>query len=409
MIDCFLFSAGKSVSNDVDIILEQAREMVKDKIELEPEDLDMMLEPVVLVQEELKTPSFVGRVALQRTARGYLVNLLAMVRQERIQPNILKEKIDAPLFIVGLNRSGTTFLQNMLAADPRLRTTRFCEMVNPYGMNGDVILQNIRQENHNWHEDPRLQAARDILEVQMGTDDSWLGIHYQSAEGPEEEFPIFEHVGRSYSLLSPVDAPEFREWLCANNCEEMKNGYKWHKRFLQHLQSQVRGEKWILKMPFHLFALDAVFEEYPDAKVIFMHREPAQTIPSWSSLVCTARRTMATECDQLKVGAEELDGMSLMMEQALKFRSENEQLTKDRFLDLKYTDLLANPINIAKQVYDHIGIEWKDYATAYIEKNKKDRKNLTIHKYTLEDFGLDKKMVNDKFSDYTTKFSDYLS
>lgn len=99
-----------------------------------------------------------------------------------------------------------------------------------------------------------------------------MSIHAQTAGSPEEDFMIMEQCGRCYSICTEFDVPSYKEWLFADNYKNMKEAYIFHKRFLMHLQHQRAGKQWLLKMPFHLFTLDALFDTYKDANIIFTHR-----------------------------------------------------------------------------------------------------------------------------------------
>jgi len=382
-----------------------------DDAELGDDDRALVMEPTDIIQAALESDPksnmcFIGRVAMSRTFRTYLINLMALNHWEKRDSTILEEKIIKPVFIVGLNRSGTTFLQNLLASDPKFRTTRFCEMVAPYGESGDLHLNGLDHKNYNWKCDPRLGFAQDTLDSQMGSDNKqWLGIHAQVADGPEEEFIILEHIGRSYSIACPYPSNEYRSWLFDNNCKELKRVYPFHKRFLQHLQHQIRGDRWILKMPFHLFTLDALLDEYPDAKIVWMHRNPIQTIASWSSLVYNARTQMIDDVDKKSIGYNELVAMRTMIESAINARNHMDQ---NIFLDISYENLIADPLTVVKRVHNFI--EEGDCDVSYVERfieNDRMTTKYKPHKYTLEEFGLTEVMVDENFSEYNN-FTDKL-
>merc|ERR1719342_632506 len=147
------------------------------------------------------------------------MNLMAMSEKERLDPSVLQRKISRPIFIVGLNRSGTTFLQNLLSN--HFRSVHYLEMVCPYGDNGKLNISGKKNSEYDWDKDPRLPTAQDVLDAQLGQNDQWLGIHNQKASGPEEEFLIMEHIGRSYSFMAMADAPNYREWLYSNDFQEL--------------------------------------------------------------------------------------------------------------------------------------------------------------------------------------------
>jgi len=368
------------------------------------DDRELVMEPIELIQGTLEdnpnsSMRFIGRVAMSRTLRTYLINLMSFNYWESKDSSILDEQIVKPVFIVGLNRSGTTYLQNLLASNPKFRTTRFCEMVAPYGESGDLHLNSINHKTYDWTRDPRLDFAQDTLDSQMGSDNKeWLGIHAQVADCPEEDFIILEHIGRSYSIACPYPSEDYRSWLFDDNFKELKRIYPFHKRFLKHLQHQIRGDRWILKMPFHLFTLDSLLDEYPDAKIVWMHRNPLQTMASWSSLVYNARREMIESVDKSSIGPQELVAMRTMINNAINARS---RMDDDIFLDVSYEKLVADPLSVARDVHDFMEEAGCDlsHVERFIE-NDRANTNYKPHRYTLEEFGLDTDMVEDGFADY---------
>eukprot|EP00920_Eleutheroschizon_duboscqi_P025750 GHVT01063589.1.p1 GENE.GHVT01063589.1~~GHVT01063589.1.p1 ORF type:complete len:248 (-),score=23.18 GHVT01063589.1:409-1152(-) len=233
--------------------------------------------------------------------------------------------------------------------------------------------------------------------------DEWGGIHLQRAELPEEEFVLMEHTGRCYSLAIEFDSPDYRKWLFANDAAEMKNAYPFHKRFLQHLQWQRKATQWVLKMPFHLFALDALFKTYPDANIIFMHRDPTETISSWASLCRTIQGTLLKDSDPREIGQTESQAMSKMIESALEFRQAHPEL-ENRFFDVQYESLVSDPLATIKSIYTRFNVSyswtaWKNITT-FVAENKKNRDKLLKHKYKLEDVGLDAEMIKQTFKSY---------
>eukprot|EP00922_Rhytidocystis_sp_ex-Travisia-forbesii_P020004 GHVS01029517.1.p1 GENE.GHVS01029517.1~~GHVS01029517.1.p1 ORF type:complete len:2046 (-),score=279.27 GHVS01029517.1:105-6029(-) len=348
-------------------------------------------------------PSFAGQLTCYRSHRQHMINVLSMQDRLKRYPEIEQQPIVKPLIIVGLNRTGTTFFQNLLAKDSSNRPALYYEMLAPYGQNGTFTRHGLEEP---LADDERVSYARRTLDMMkvVGVNEEWATIHEQRAELPEEEFMVMEQCGRAYSLCVEFGIPSYREWLFANDCQEMKNGYPFLKRFLQHLQWQRKGgDRWMLKMPFHLFTLDALLETYPDAMIVFMHRDPKEIMGSWGSLVKHTQEAMLTEVDKEQLGKIELDGMSKMIGSALTYR-QNHPETKSRFCDLQYKDLVSDPIGTLKKMYKHFDLTLtKPNSTAisnFISENRKMRDKMTKHSYSLQDVGLNEKMIETAFSQY---------
>eukprot|EP00923_Selenidium_pygospionis_P038108 GHVN01066603.1.p1 GENE.GHVN01066603.1~~GHVN01066603.1.p1 ORF type:complete len:1995 (+),score=378.33 GHVN01066603.1:625-5985(+) len=364
--------------------------------------------------------TFAGKLAAFRTSRQYLINLHAMKQMRIREPSIEHSAIRQPLIIVGLNRSGTTFLQHLLENDKTNRTPRFCEMLMPYGPGGEWFPEKCRSNDSPWSDDPRLHAAQETLQLQMGMNEQWHGIHEQGVDLPEEDFMILENCGRCYSICTAFRVPSYRKWLFSDNCQPMRDAYPFHKRFLQHLQRQRVGDRWLLKMPFHLFALDALFETYPDANVVFMHRDPVETLGSWCSLVRTTQTLFYNmEPDHFKtdsvtgektriglseIGRLELHAMSEMINQAIEYRRRNISTDGSRILDVQYDALLQDPIKTVAGIYKHFNLDLTAETRSSIKKfiidNKKNRDKLLKHNYSLALEGIDAATVHTLFKQY---------
>ncbi|CDI76871.1 Soraphen polyketide synthase A, related, related [Eimeria acervulina] len=395
---------SKAIRVDPEACLEDAKRM--SGLDSLGEDHDYFMKPLHILKDSLlqeSNPSFCGKLAMFRTVRQQLMNLMYMEKMRIEHPEIEQQEIKEPLIIVGLNRTGTTFLQNIMATDISNRSARYCEMIAPYGNNGDYCQKGLSNDPESWKHDPRIKFAQEVLDSQLALSEEWISIHAQSAELPEEDFVMLEHCGRCYSICTEFNVPSYRKWLYANDFQEMKNAYRFHKRFLQHLQYQRVADRWLLKMPFHLFTLDALFETYPDARIIFMHRDPKDTLASWASLVRCAQQSLLDSVNPTELGKLELEAMSSMINQALDFRASRPDL-KDQILDVQYKDLIENPLGTVSKIYSHFKIPLTEQArlrmTEFCQEDKKTRNKLSKHQYTLEDVSLTKAMVEKAFGQY---------
>eukprot|EP01054_Gregarina_sp_Poly1_P004682 Gregarina_sp_Poly_1__4681@NODE_24_length_20154_cov_63_859810_g22_i0_p1_GENE_NODE_24_length_20154_cov_63_859810_g22_i0NODE_24_length_20154_cov_63_859810_g22_i0_p1_ORF_typecomplete_len6649_score1079_63ketoacylsynt/PF00109_26/1_3e25ketoacylsynt/PF00109_26/1_3e73ketoacylsynt/PF00109_26/1_5e81KR/PF08659_10/3_3e56KR/PF08659_10/2_4e03KR/PF08659_10/1_6e55KR/PF08659_10/3_4e50KR/PF08659_10/8_1e02Acyl_transf_1/PF00698_21/3e83Acyl_transf_1/PF00698_21/1_6e78Ketoacylsynt_C/PF02801_22/4_7e42Ketoacylsynt_C/PF02 len=372
------------------------------------EDTEFILQPIMHPIKDAVTGSdipmsFIGKLSLFRGTRQYLVNLLTMAAMEMQYPEIRQEKIPAPLVICGLNRSGTTFLQNLLAADLSNRAVLYMEQMCPYGADGKHLCRGLSMDA-DLKTDPRVAHAQEMLDTQNGLTEDWLMIHAQHALKPEEEFLIMEHCGRSYSISVAFGTKSYTDWLFKDNCKEMKAGYQFHKRFLQHLSFQRKSDRFLLKMPFHLFTLDALFETYPDARIVMLHRDPKEVMGSWCSLVTHARERSLYHVDPKVIGAEETAAMSRMIHTSLDFRASRPDLAS-RFIDLQFVDLIHNPIGCVAEIYKKFQYPLTpkaiDNMKAFMieeEQSKKTRKKK--HLYSLADAGLTEAKVEEAFAVY---------
>ena len=232
-----------------------------------------------------------------------------MLFRSQRDAGILRQTIERPIFIAGLPRSGTTFLHRMMIEDPNNRAPSVWQTVSPY-------------------RDPRAkkdQPDRRIAQVQRQLKlFEWMApefraLHPLDATSPQECSEILAHVFRSMRFDSNYNIPTYRAWLDADESRHFP-AYAFHKRFLQHLQHQdpEPGGQWVLKCPEHVFALSAIRRIYPDARIVFVHRDPVKVLLSVAKLTEVLRRPFSRRVDRLQIGRDEsarwLGGTQRMIE-----------------------------------------------------------------------------------------------
>ena len=192
------------------------------------------------------------------------------------------------------------------------------------------------------------------------------------------------------------DVPGYVRWLSVQNYVP---GYRSMKRQLQILSRNVRADYWVLKAPGHLFALDALLTVYPDASVVQVHRDPLKVIPSGCNLSAAFRSLTVDPVDRARLGAEFVKAMAVGPERAMKAR---ESADSARFFDVKYESLVADPVGTARTVCGHFGYaftpEYEARVRRYVAENPQHKHG--VHRYKLEDFGLDADTVNRAFAAY---------
>lgn len=249
-----------------------------------------------------------------------------------------------------------------------------------------------------------------MLTSQLAGFADWQKIHSLNSKEEEEEFFIFEHCGRSPSINISLGIPEYQKWLEGpdEDYREFKKAYLVHRQYLQHLQWQAKNgnKRWILKMPFHLLALDALFEMYPDATIIFLHRNPLDILQSWLNLVGRVRNFIVQESDILAVGTDGLNLMKQMINKSIEFRESNPTLA-NRFIDISYDQLTEDLENTLQHLFHflHMSDGWtKEYQNEvklYLAKHSGPQKIQTAdRKLSLEQFGLCQSTLEKVFSNY---------
>ena len=329
----------------------------------------------------------------------FLRNNAELACERRRHPEIGDEEIVRPVFIVGVNRSGTTFLHRLMSRDRRFWVLRLYELAEPVLWTGEYAAVAGSPD------DPRRARMKGILEA-SGILEAVEGVHHFDVDEPEEDFPIFRMAFSAWVSAARFHIPEYGRWMTENGSG---NAYAYHRRTLQHFTWQRRQRhpghqgQWLLKMPFHLMELEALIETYPDALFIQTHREPARFMGSWNSLVERVRSLSSEPRSPHDLGAEQLAFMSGMLDRAVDFRRAHPEL-EEQWIDVNYYDLVEDPMGVIGAIHEHFGWTLEqaavDAMTDWRFQQAVHRQRETRHRYALEDYGLTVEAVNAAFARY---------
>lgn len=334
--------------------------------------------------------SVIGRSATRWDVVRFLSNLLFLEHAAQRNPAIASEQVQQPIFITGLPRSGTTFLHRLMLDDPQNRAPRVWETIYPSARSGGAE-QRIRR------------VARQLRTFE------WLAPEFRSlhpldATSPQECSEITSHVFRSLRFDTTYVIPSYRQWLDADIQRHLP-AYRFHKRFLQFLQHQDGDrQRWVLKCPEHLFALHAIRIVYPDARIVFVHRDPVKVLLSQARLTEVLRRPFTRQLDPQTLGPDEskrwLDGSQRMI------RASDEEGFHEPICHVHHIDLISDPIATVDAVYRHFGLAMSDKVTARIQNHVEALPNggYGKHQYNFEDHGLNEEVERDRFRPYMVRF-----
>ena len=314
-------------------------------------------------------------------------------------PEIEREEITRPVFIVGINRTGTTYLHRLMSRDQRFWALRGYEYTAPRLSKGEYAAIGCTPD------DPRRAWVEDLLNSSDALE-LFEGVHDFDADEPSEDFPILSMAFWSWTLIVRFRIPEFGRWLAATGSQR---AYAHHRRIMQNITWQHRQRQpehqgqWLFKMPFHLMELETLVETYPDALFIQTHREPTQFMGSWNSFVERTHSLVYESQSRETFGAEQLAFMSGMMERAVHFRETHPEL-EHRWMDVSYVDLIEDPFGVVRSIYRHFGWTLEQAALDAMEEwqfqQAEKRRGEKRHRYALEDYGLTPETVNAAFKRY---------
>jgi hypothetical protein len=354
---------------------------------------ESFLEPLGLLVESFETNARLtpmGRLMIDRLLTHFVGNRLRMQREVESHPEILDERIERPLFIVGLPRTGTSLLNGLLSADPRCRALLTWEGLWPTPLSP----AGRKRPDIRPRKTKRLLRGVDYLVPHL------RAVHPMKHDAPEETTLLMANtfVAWTFSMMGHVR--DYDDWLWSVGRAESDRAYEYLKLQLQALQWQRPGGRWLLKSPVHLHSLDSLMRTFPDALVIQTHRDPVQSVPSTCSLFAILRSLYSDSIDPRTLGEE----MCQRLARAVIYADLARAAAPERMIDLRYDDLVADKIGTVRRLYEQSGREY-DGATERAMRRWLDRNpHRGGHRYDLEQFGLTTQEIDRLFGNYCEAF-----
>ena len=227
-------------------------------------------------------------------------------------------------------------------------------------------------------------------------------MHPIRADSPQECSEITAHVFASLRFDTTYAVPSYRHWL---DSAGHLDAYRFHRRFLQHLQHQSGGAgRWVLKCPDHVFAFDAIRAVYPDARVVFVHRDPLRVLLSAARLTEVLRRPFTRHIDRAALGQQECARWSVGSE--LMIDAADREPFAEPIFHIRHRDLVGNPLGTIKNLYRHFGLTLDAAAATRIEKLVDSSPNggYGTNHYRFDTFEIDPVVARKRFGPYLTRF-----
>ena len=353
------------------------------------------LEKLVAAVEAMQ-PAPEVRANIHNRCVQTLAMKLHMIEDARRHPEITRASVEKPLIIVGLPRTGTTILYDLLSLDPSLRWPREWETFIPWPAPEAATMDS----------DPRIDVINGLYKVMLEKSPELNDIQRMDATRPGECNHIFTHHFSSTNFPAEFAVPAYQDWYNENR---VPGHYACHKRILQQLQWKGPKGTWLLKSPEHLPDLEGLLETYPDAQLVWTHRDPALTLSSISSMVHALCKAQDVDVPKAAIGAGMWKTWKAGVGRGTASRNSSPRV-ENAILDLAHRDVVLDPVGAVKKIYDHFGRTFTAEHAAAIDKFINDNpaaKRIGKHKHSPEEYGLDVKAIREGLADYYARFGQY--
>ncbi|WP_125777304.1 sulfotransferase family protein [Antribacter gilvus] len=321
-----------------------------------------------------------GWKGAQDQVRSRVLNR-AVVRQVQAQrPGVRDEPVDAPVFVVGLARTGTTLTYNLIARSPGSRGPRLWEMTHLGPPRPEAERARLIEQTHKRYA------------VVAKLNPAWADVHPLIPESEEEDFFLRAH---SELYCTSGTLPRYLEHLAG---ADLTDDYLFLRDALQVIAAGEAPDRWVLKHPADLWRMPEILRAFPGARFVWTHRSPGAAVASGCSMAEAARRIFLKpgRVDLEQIGRDWLAVAAAGVDRALAQRA---GLPEDAVVDVVYDDLVAAPETVMRGVFDRLGMPWGEADDANLAAAL-DRTGHRGHRYTLERYGLDEAKVAAAFADY---------
>src|SRR5580704_12342561 len=319
--------------------------------------------------------NLLGRLLTRSDLLVYLQNRLQVTDWYKRHPEIEAEVITQPVFIVGLPRSGTTILHEVLAQDEQFRYVKKWEALFPCPP----------PEESSYSSDPRIQRGHDLITIQDRISPEWKSMHDVGGELPVECIEFTTSSFLSEMFTASFQIPSYQQYLQGADITET---YRWHKRMLKLLQWRFRRPHWLFKGCNHEPYLPQLLKTYPDARIILTHRDPIKAVSSVVSVQGTIFG-FRTE-DPFRGNSYEnwlrMDLVAAMLNQRIAW-IEDGTLPRGQFANIRFADFSARPLEALRTLYRDLGLILSGESELRMQRYlaRKPRGVFGVHSYATGD------------------------
>ncbi len=337
----------------------------------------------------------IGRFIARERILLHTVNRLLYLEDRKQNPQIAEVAVERPVFIIGLPRTGTTILHDILAQDPANRAPLTWELMfpSPPPTTAEALT------------DPRIAMCQSF--IPQGDEHSRLfkAMHPMGAMLSQECVVMMGEAMTTPLFHNQFRVPSYQDWV--DDEADFGPVYDFHRKQLQHLWWHKPADRWVLKTGAHLWGLPQLLRTYPDARIVFTHRDPVKSMTSYASLTTLVRTASSDEVDPAEVAADWTRRLRDKVEGAITFREHSQADYPDAiFYDMFFSDFVADQFTEIAKIYAALVIPMSDDGEVamrnYIAEHPKGVDG--IHRYEPEEFGVVPEVVRQQFAGYIQRF-----
>jgi hypothetical protein len=335
----------------------------------------------------------VGRFIAEERILLHVNNRLQYVGDRQRYPEIAQVDVVKPVFIVGLPRTGTTILHDILNQDPANRAPLTWELMFP----------SPPPEASVGDDDPRVAACQATIPTGDVQSTMFKAMHPMGATLSQECVVMMGETMCTPLFHNQLRVPTYQDWVDTD--ADWSAVYEFHRMQLQHLWWHKPADRWMLKTGAHMWGLAQLLETYPDARIVFTHRDPVKSLTSYASLTALVRSRGSDEVDPFEIATDWSARLKTMLERTMTARSARDH-PDAVFYDMYFSKFVAGQFDEIEKIYDALDLPMSAYGAdamrRYIADHPKGKDG--IHRYRPEEYGVDPAMVRKEFSPYIERF-----
>jgi len=331
-----------------------------------------------------------GQVVFHSQIVQLLKNRLLLTELLAHHPEIHEIEMAPPIVVVGLPRTGTTHLHNLMAGDPRLRSLPYWESLEPFPLPAEVGAdpdpRRVRTDAAVWF----LNQAMPLFPL----------MHEMTTDHAHEEIQLLavDFSTMFFETLAPV--PTWREYYRSH---DQAPHYRYLRTMLQALQFSRGGDRWVLKSPQHLEQLPVLEATFPGVTAVFTHRDPVDVAVSMATMIVYAARMYSDQVDTAGLGRSWADRVESLLNACMRDR---DVLDDAHSLDVRFDEFMAAESATVRAIYERSDQPFDERSEEAVQKYlaRHERGRLGRIDYRAEDVGLDADELRERFAPYVARF-----